>query len=703
MIIQNILSIFVLSLCLATLFITLVTYFLYRFKQLLKLNKRDATELTEGVFFKKYAPYLIIKESKKNNEFDNTLSDRKTLINFFGIMAGVIFISLISGYLYSHFRLGEKTIDLNKYEGLLAKGLMKEYYLNTLQSNPEFIEYISEEKFKILQAEFRLLDSTKIAIYKAKNSNEYDKKQNETFLKWKNLLEKYNLKFVTVKNFSDILEKNVNLIIIPNALSLNKKAKNELEILVEKKIPILATGPIAYYDGLGGVNQDLFAEKLFGIKIEKSLKKRPVYPTLFKGNSLPWIDVPAGLQLNYFPTENQFFTSMTSGSTSIFEGNTQSEIRESHSGNASLVRAVFKEIPARTVWLALDPPTGEEKVLASELYYLELMFIKSIQWALQIPTVFKPIWKNFAQAVIVPSLEITEENKYIKNYIDIFQEQKYPLTIFITSEMIPAHIKFIVDTDHVDIEFAVSGEDEKILQGNTLQFQFQEIQNSRLLLEENWQKKVVGFKPIEAKFDTTTLNAAMQNNLLYFLGNQTLFRLSPTKLNEDQFIYYPKSYDKETKMFKAAKFHNSSLIFSDLIKRFSAVEKLNGAALYNFPAKYYGSKNLENALANFAKETSKKAVWKTNYSNLSRWWMQREKIFISVIFENGKYKIIIKNENNFDLKSFNFFIANVNREKFRLLYGEKELQVLENDFNNYFNIDLISAKSSIILELQVKE
>lgn len=700
MIIQNILSIFVLSLCLATLFITLVTYFLYRFKQLLKLGKVDATQIIEGVFFKKYAPYIQPKEKKEKNEFDSKLSDRKTLMNFFAVIAIIIFISLISGYLYSYFRLGEKTIDTNKYEGLLAKGLMKEYQLNSLQEDPLFNEFISEEKKKILLSNFSKMKQYKIAIYKPDKYKDFEKNQGIIFEGWKQFFEKYKFNYTTFSDFNDIDIGKINLLLLPNAISLNKKAKIEIEKILNKKIPVFATGAVAYFDGLGEINRDQFSEKIFGIKLEKSKQKRPYYPTLFKANSIPWIDAPPGLLLNYFPYDNQFHAHFIAGYPSIFEGNTQSEIRTDKYDAEFVVRGVFKESNARTVWLALDPPVKDQKVAEADQYYLDLMLLNSLQWALDLPQVLKPAWKDLAKTVFVPSLEIYSFNNFIKNYIDILKDYRFPMTIFLTSEVIQENPQFIEDEANPSIEFASLGEDEKILQGNTLQFQFQEIQNSRLLIEEAWQNKVFGFKASDAKFDSTTLNASMQNGLYYFLGKQNLFRLSPVPLDDSNFVYIPKNYAKELKMFKAAKFHNSSILYTDLLNQFSEVEKLNGAAFYNFPAKYFGSKNMEKALDNFLKDISKKNVWKTNYVNLALWWLERENIYVNLVSENGKNKIIIKNENSFKIDSYSLILANIKDKKYNIFFNDKNLKIESTDSYDYVKIDEINPNSTIILNLQ---
>ena len=49
--------------------------------------------------------------------------------------------------------------------------------------------------------------------------------------------------------------------------------------------------------------------------------------------------------------------------------------------------------------------------------------------------------------------------------------------------------------------------------------------------------------------------------------------------------------------------------YNDLLNRFNEVNSLNGAAFFNFPSKYYGSKIWKKYLIIF-KEISSKNIWK---------------------------------------------------------------------------------------------
>lgn len=715
MILQNILSIFVLSLCLATLFITLVTYFLYRVKQLFKLNQKNNNQILEGVFFKKYAPHIIIKEKQKDNDFDSKLNDRKTLTRFFSIISGIIFISLISGYLFSYFRLGEKTIDAKNYEKLIKNGLLKEYQLNTNLENPEIFEFISDEKKLELSKIFKSFKNKKIGLFKNEKIQDFDKNQNINYENWANYFKRNNIDYKTVHDFSR--SKDFNIFIIPQAISLNKKSKDEIEESILSGVGILATGPIASLDGLGAENKDQFSQRIFGVEFKKNTDKKNAFPTCLEGNAIPFLDVTPGLILNTYPTDNSVIAVAQRGVSSVFESNTQAQPKIDMTTKEKIVRSVYLNVlKSRVAWLAFDPP-NPSKINVNELYYNDLLMAKSIQWVMKMPLVSISAWKNGAQSVFVPSVEIEDDSDYGYNYIELFKDNKFPLTIFIASDQIPKNQKIIeeetsgsgffsflkgADSSYADqgVEFATLGENDSIIQGNNLHYQFQHIQSSRILLEESTQEFVLGYKPPQLKFDNTTLNAVIQNKMSYFVGNQFLFRLGPSFIEDKNLVYFPKSNLKENTMFKTAKFHNTNLLFNSLKDRFSEIEKLKGAAFYNFPTKSITAKNLESAVSNFLKYLKEKDVWKTNYIGLTKWWQEKENIIINLDYD-PILTLEVKNLNTYDVNNIYINFDSFSSD-FDFLNNEKGVSIKKEKNSNIGHIIIKTIPKNSTLKFEKK-
>ncbi|APJ02575.1 polysaccharide deacetylase family protein [Silvanigrella aquatica] len=680
MIIQNILSIFVLSLCLATLFITLVTYFLYRVKQLLKFNQKNTNIVLESIFFKKYAPYIKIKEKEKDNEFDNKLSDRKTLTYFFGIISGIIFLSFLVGYLFSYFKLGEKTIDSAKYEELISGGLLKEYQLNTLIENPDLVEYISDKKIDDLNLVFKQLNNYKIGIFKSKGKNENLKNHSNAVNLWVEFFKRKKLNF---KIITDLKKNNeIDLLLIPQLNSIKYVTRKEIEKLFNNEIGLFATGNIGYFDGLGVKSDKNLSEKIFGVEFKKNDDKKNNSPTVFEGNNVPWCDISPGMQLNIFPVDNNFIAISKTGISSSFESNTQSQIKKYSNSESMIIRSNFVEHPKmRAAWFALDPVTPD-KVKANELFYLDLYIAHALQWVLKNPMAVVSTWKGEFNSVFVPSIEVDDDSDNAEKYKDLFKDYDFPVSLFISAERLQKKSALVEDEKNKIIEIASASENDAILQGNTLQNQFENIQNSRLLLEEFWHNKVYGFKPPQNRFDTTTMNAVIQNKMTYIIGNQTLFRFSPVLMNEGSFIYFPKYNLKELTMYKTSKFHNSTMIFNDFQKRFHEVEVLKGAGFFNFPSKSLTTKSLEKGIDQFFKYLKDKNVWKTNFIQLARWWIEKQNIYTTFYQNNEENKLFLEvnNSNPYDVTDIFVFI-DTNRE---IIDGDKNnsIKIIKNNKNN---------------------
>ena len=711
MILQNILSIFVLSLCLATLFITLVTYFLYRVKQLLKFNQKSNNQILEGVFFKKYASHIKIQQKEETNEFDNKLSDRKTLTRFFAIISGIIFLSLLAGYLFSYFRMGEKTLDSGHYEKLISRGLLKEYQLNNNLDNPDFSEFISERKKSNLTSIYSEFETKKIGLFKNEKAQEFDKNQNLIYEVWASYFKRNNIEFKSINNLSNT--KDFDIVIVPQAFSLSKKLKDEVEETLLSGVGVLATGPIAYLDGLGTVNHDHFSERIFGVEFKNNLDKKNTFPTAFEGNSLPLLNVAPGMVLNYYPTDSRFVALAKRGVASIYESNTQGQFKNYLNTKDKIVRSIYANVlKSRVAWLALDPP-NLGKTSTTDSYYIELLMAKSMLWTMKMPIATLSAWKDGANSVFVPSIDIEDDSEYGYNYTEMFEDFNFPITIFFASDQIqdnqklieeetknPGYFSFIKNADsffeqHV-VEFATIGESNSLIQGNSLQYQFQNIQSSRILLEESTQNAVMGFKPPQLKFDNTTLNAVIQNKMTYMIGNQSLFRFAPTLIDEGNLVYFPKSNLKEETMYRTTKFHNANLLLKALTDRFEEIEKVKGAAFYNFPTKSITAKNLESAVSQFLKYLKGKDVWKTNYLELAKWWREKENINVKVSY-TPSLTLEIQNLNDYEVKNVNINYDAYNGE-FDFLRKVSNIEIKYNKSNNLKTIVVKSILKNTTLK-----
>ncbi|WP_338634918.1 hypothetical protein [Spirobacillus cienkowskii] len=698
MIVQNLLSIIVLSLCLATLFITLVTYFLYRVKQLLKIKEKNNQQNLEGIFFKKYAPYIKVNVGVKENEFNNKLSDKKTLTSFFGIISAILFLSLISVYIVNYFKIGEKKIDTQTYNILQEKGVLKEYKLNTQLENPKFAEFISEKKINNLKKYIDTLKNKKIIIYE--NNNSLLKYHKESIKIWSNFFNNYKIKFKLIKNLSNI-DKD-DLLIIPQLTHIDNKLKEEIQNILNSNINVLLTGPIGVFDENGVAYQkELFQESL-GIEFISNLEHKIKYPTVFAANTIPWMSASPGLVLNWYPINQEFYAINRQGAVSCYESNSLAQVKTHSKNHNKIVRGIFfKNAHNRLSWLNIEPNKVAGDLSVAENFYRDLFLVRSLQWLMRYPMAEVSVWKNGAPTVIVNSIEVEDVSDVTNSYKSVFNKYDYPTTIFISSEnILKKSLEF--ENEHSEkIEMATLSENDGILEKTSLSNQFQSIQNARILLEEYWQSRVFGFKPPQSKFDPVTLNSAMQNKLTYFIGDQNLFQLSPLYISENNFLYFPLLNSKEKSLFTSAKIYSPELILRGLLNYLSEVEFLNGGVFFIFPSKQASEKNMIKGVDLFLKFLENKKVWKANFIMVSDWWNEKNNISFDFIYDENvdKFNFSIINKNKFIVTDLYVYLDLPNMQDYRFLQNSN-LELIKDDLNKMtiLKIKKIDKESTFTLE-----
>ena len=698
MIVQNLLSIIVLSLCLATLFITLVTYFLYRVKQLLKIKEKNNQQILEGVFFKKYAPYIKINVNAKENEFNNKLSDKKTLTSFFGVISVILFLSLISVYVVNYFKIGEKKIDTETFNILQEKGVLKEYKLNTQLENPKFAEFIFEEKINNLKKYVDTLKNKKIVIYE--NNNSALKYHKESIKMWSNFFSNYKIKFKLIKNLSNV-DKD-DLLIIPQLTHIDNKLKEEIQNILNSNTNVLITGPIGVFDENGVAYQKQLFKESLGIEFISNSEYKIKYPTVFVANSIPWMSVSPGLVLNWYPINQEFYAINREGYVSCYESNSLAQVKTHSKSNNKFVRGIFfNNTQNRVSWLNIEPNKITGDLSVAENFYRDLYLVRTLQWLMRYPMAEVSAWKNGAPTAIVNALEIEDISDVANSYKQIFNKYDYPLTIFISSENILKK-SFDFENEHSEkIEMATLSENDGILERTSLSNQFQSIQNARILLEEYWQRRVLGFKPPQSKFDSVTLNSAIQNKLLYFIGDQNLFQLSPLYISEKEFLYYPIFSNKEKSLFTSAKIYSPELILRGLINYLSEIEFLNGGIFLIFPSMQASEKNMIKGVDLFLKFLENKKVWKANFVMVSEWWNEKNNISFDFSYDKNteKFNFYVLNKNKFTVKDLYVYLDLPNMQDYRILQNSN-VELIKDDLNKMtiLKIKKIDKESTFILE-----
>jgi len=242
-------NVLLLSISLATIFMTLVTYIIFKFRYSMKSQSSDGTVDLEGSFFRRYAPHIARKNSEIRAAKDlkklSPKQRRKKLVWTYGGVTLIIFtFFLLENHLSFRRELMERVSEAKRYKSLLQQGLLSKKDFN---SNYKYNEITETEpadlKFYREQAVAQLKNQN---IYLVKLSNNTGEYTHDTAIKsWINFFKRNKIKW----NYSGTTMKEGALYILPqlNILSDNQYKKIS-KYIDNPNIRILATGPLGRFN-----------------------------------------------------------------------------------------------------------------------------------------------------------------------------------------------------------------------------------------------------------------------------------------------------------------------------------------------------------------------------------------------------------------------------------------------------------------------
>lgn len=650
--IHELLNILVLTLSLATVFITLLTYLIHKIRQLPKSDATTATIRRDGVYFKRYFGPLDMIATKpelaqKPAGLLGALSNRGYRF-FFALLCVVIFLSIFferNVSQWKHTRVQRR--DAEVYSSRVDMGLMKEYDLNPGRKNPELVESISESQAKRLDGIRESLKARKIIVVQTpQNAAFTGDKSSVAIAAWKKFLDQSGISYASGTAISDA--KGFNLLILPQAKVLTALDRANLRDLAAAGIGILATGPAGYVDEKGTVAATAWSSEMWGFTIAKNEDSNSYFPTLFSGGvRAPWWEVPPGFLVNWFPTDNGFqYTSSSTGSMA-YEANYQGRWR-SEETDGHFVRAVFgaKERPLLT-WLALDPPDNS-KLTAPEQHYVSSALFEALRWSAAAPSASIGLWKSGAPNAFVASVDSEDEFSNAVSMLKIFKEEQFPATFFVVSNLLKENSELARQATS-KYELASHTDDHGSLEGKTLSQQFEHIQNSRFGIEYFWGHPVYGFRPPEEGFDPVTLNAILQNRLEYIFGDQHFHRFAPVQISDGQLTYFPRSALDDFNLVSKKGVFTERQAVQAMLDDHARIAELGGAYFLSLHTQIYGKPERWGILRNFLKDPSLKSAWKSNFVELQTWWQARQNVELKLVeSERGDaFQLVILNHNQF--------------------------------------------------------
>ena len=625
--IQQIFNLILLTLSLATILLTLVSYVLYRMKQSGSGGRKSNALLIQGVFFRRYyldemlpKPEVLIPKKK------NTIEIPRKIIPFFGVVSIVIFISLTFSMIFK--TAGNTKSHVGSYKELIEKGLMKNFNFQSVKTDEIIQEYISLEQRKRNQDLLVELRKKNILLVARHESSRTPKLANPVTEKavnaWRAYLTSNQIPF---ELSNEIKFKANSMMIFPEAITLSEVEREKITQCISKSMPVLLTGPLGTSD---------WSKVNLGVQFVKA-EDAKYYPTMFKADIAPFWDIPPGLVLDWNPTVNDFKALSEPKQTAAYES--------SYDARASrFARIVFnKRLSSRTVWLAHDPIFSDHWT-PSEKFYSEVMLNSVLAWGMSIPIARVSAWPEGAHGATLVSVDTEDKFENAKALREIFTRHKIPSTFFVVSNLYQKNSMILNPIDE-SIEIASHSENHSIFAGQAASLQFDRIQTSRFEIEELTEKSVRGFRAPEERSDLSTLVAVVQNQLEYIATNGVFIRFAPAWIAGGKLLLFPRT-NLDDFGVKKMKQLSPKEMSAALIQESARTREFTGLNILNLHTHVFGESDNRKILSDTLDQLIKEDTWFSTYSQTTKWWKARNQIISSIApvpDEPLMYQLIVQN------------------------------------------------------------
>ena len=486
MLFKNIFNILLLSLILTTVLITIISYIIFRIRQLAGQKSIKGLYNLNGIYFNRYSPLLeaknkkieLVDEEKKRDK----ISTKAKLIVVFSLAFFIVTLLLsLENHFYYRQEVLERTNSAKEYRELINKGLMKKYSFNTekLFSHPE--QRLTPYQKSEYQNMILKLQSFEIKVFESVNDLKYKRFKNSIAINnWLAFCGRNKLKCKKTKRLIHSSDKTI--LIIPNVELMSTREREEIGKIKKRNDSVVIVGQIGFLNGLGkkSTNNDIVSD-LFNLK-------------LGNGKSYPFIDLEKfGISGDNLPESNAL------------------SYQTSYIDSVTLQNPFFK-FYKNLLWIVENPVLEVNKFEDS---YSDFMFLKLLSYKIESYSISiipkQSIEKQVAIAMLIsPNME----HDFL---IDLLQKHTKNITLISESNFFPE------DFINLNTDLAIFGDSFNSKEQTTRSI-FDQIEKYRFNFEEQSHKPVDGVWFFTTKVTNSTKNALLQNHIKYIehVGRSTV-------------------------------------------------------------------------------------------------------------------------------------------------------------------------------------
>ncbi len=664
-------NVLLLALSLATVLVTLISFILYKLRQLSDKNQLKDPYQLEGLYFSRIAPHL--EELNKKYRIENQIKVKKvnsklSLGSMFLIIVGIIASSLFAQIYFSELQERRKKIAVSEnYRTLVDNGLLKRYDYTPIFSEEKIKYKIEESQVGYTDYALGRLKRKKIILAVSDNTKS---NTDFSFNAWEQFFNRYQIPFKKQK-ITQI--QSPDLVILPHFEILKTGEKILIEKMAERGINLYATGPIARLDGTKERTDGAWARDLFGIEFQKCPDLN-LYPTYFKRSSMILLNIPNNFTSTW-PQMNKEFCALFNKND---ENARIASIEVSYDGTPRyidqskkyvIVNSIQKSTEnQRIVWQSMDPLFVQESINASDKKYAshlrfeDQIIIQTAHWLTHGIEVQISDWPNNAKAMKIISFPYLVDNDKSEKVLNYVVKEKIPATVFLSSAGINLFKEALQGKGVEQLEIAAYFDkyypplSEKI---EVNKLDFKDIEKNRLDIEEEASSAVSGIYIRPDKLNQSVYYSAIGNHFNYILSSGIENGQIVNELQSMDYIHFnvpdPDTNEKIEKENRSIASISQKDIFNDL----------SDLHLYHFYDLDVASKEkIENLIKTNPTEQF------TTFRNLTKWLLSRSNI--KLIIREGQNP-----ENEIDLLIEN--LNDVELTNLHLQLGQDQWVLVENE------------------------
>lgn len=644
--IKSAFNLLLLSLSITTLLVTLVSYIVFRLRYAVQRKHTENLHHLEGFYFRRFAPHLEYANQKHRLESEKKSQKRKIWKDYpvgtFVIIGGLITLFLsLENYLAFRRELTSRLVTATRYRQLLQKGLLQRFQFSP-PKDPILLEHFSDG-FEIRHKKtLDLVRSLTVQVYAwrpasptlsltvSKDSasqvlNRITNSQKAPFASdtaWEEWLSRTGIQHRMVSKCSD-LQSNTFTIISEGRETSTLLPASERDCIRKR---FLGQGQFV----LSGF---LFADLLeaqFGLTAVENPEPQQNFPTQFAWSpEFAW-DLPPGLLMPWYPTQNQKVAVGPLLTSAAFQAPFMG--LHSHASSQIASRIAWKRSAGgRSAWIAMSPSVKAQQVLSStEERYHDDALLNLLAWSAGLPRSQLAIWPRGQRLASVLAIDSEEKFTNLPSLIELIKDEGHPVTAFLVTDLYLDNLKSTAKLDDRD-ELGSHTDNHRSLRDFTAAQNFERLQHSRLDLEENWQRAVRGFRPPEEVLDAEATDITRQSGYRYVFGDQKEIRYYPMLLSHGDFSAFFRTMDDDVLLKRNHLLATPQDIASRLIAQVEVIASMGGAAALSIHTHIAGEDSvLKEGVRAYLKHLSQANAWRTTLSEVEGFARLRSSIVTQI-------------------------------------------------------------------------